>query len=257
MAKVSYSLALLSLTGIAGAAVASPGGGLTTVTLDISPPDPGSISLAPGAASVFLDPITLGGKTAPQFYFGQFYEANTAANIANGGESYIAIDFLSTAGFISGATDFGTDGNGNTIVNPYAGTAYNNSAIGNKLLLHPGLGSAHQSYGNTAKTLTGAFTSPALKTFSRGAPVTEDLSNINLLSYVFGREGKADFYSQVVFDPNGTVYRGFFQEATNGGLASVTYAAVPEPEAWALLLAGSAVAGVALRARRRKAAATA
>jgi hypothetical protein len=38
-------------------------------------------------------------------------------------------------------------------------------------------------------------------------------------------------------------------------LDSVTYGAVPEPESWALLIAGAGLAGAALRRNRRQAAA--
>ena len=48
-----------------------------------------------------------------------------------------------------------------------------------------------------------------------------------------------------------TVY-GFATLDGAGGLASITYAAIPEPSTWALLIAGAGALGIAAHRRRRR-----
>jgi hypothetical protein len=81
---------------------------------------------------------------------------------------------------------------------------------------------------------------------------------VNDLSYIDNYYyGSPDYYAHVEFDPAGTEYVGTFTISSDGGLASISYAAAPEPEAWALLVAGVGLAGGALRRSRRSAAAPA
>ncbi len=53
-------------------------------------------------------------------------------------------------------------------------------------------------------------------------------------------------------DTGGHELFGFATLDGTGGLASITYAAIPEPSTWALLIAGAGVLGVATRRRRRQ-----
>ncbi len=234
------------MMALSGVGVASQASANITETLNIPAPDPTNIS----AASMFIDltPITLAGKGAPQFYYGFEYIPCTGDCTGNGSK-YVAFDVLFTASSLSQITDFGTDQNGNTIVNPYAGSAYNNSAIGSKSLT-PGLPSSSETFTKT-NAVTGIYASPKIVTPDGGSPV--DISNINELGYVVQQKtGQSDYYIHVIFDPNGTTYRGAVHVDGAGGLTTITYNAVPEPDAWALLIAGTAVAGGAIRSRRRK-----
>jgi hypothetical protein len=62
----------------------------------------------------------------------------------------------------------------------------------------------------------------------------------------------ADFFLHLQFqDDSGNNYVGTADFAGNATLKSITYGAVPEPEAWALLVGGLGLAGGALRRRRR------
>ncbi len=248
MSKLSYTLAMLALSGVGAASQASAN---ITETLNIPAPDPTNIT----ATSTFFDltPITLAGKGAPQFYFGFEYIPCSGTCTGNGSK-YVAFDVLFTASSLSQITDFGTDGNGNTIVNPYAGSAYSNSSIGTKSLT-PGIPSHSETFTKTAAA-TGLYANPKTYTPDGGSPI--DISNINGLGYaVQQKTGQSDYYIHVMFDPAGTTYRGTVHVDGAGGLTTVTYNAVPEPEAWALLIAGTAMAGGAMRSRRRKAALTA
>ncbi len=58
-------------------------------------------------------------------------------------------------------------------------------------------------------------------------------------------------YLHLKFDANGTTYLGTaLIDSSTAELVSIEYAPVPEPETWALLIAGAAVTGAALRRRR-------
>ncbi|HEY1560859.1 MAG TPA: PEP-CTERM sorting domain-containing protein [Caulobacteraceae bacterium] len=75
-------------------------------------------------------------------------------------------------------------------------------------------------------------------------------------------EYPADFFGKVVvggptdlqieFTAGGTTYWGLADFAQSGELETISFDAVPEPEAWALLLAGIGLAGGALRGARRR-----
>ena len=58
-------------------------------------------------------------------------------------------------------------------------------------------------------------------------------------------------YLHLQFDANGTTYLGTaLIDSSTAELVSIEYAPVPEPETWALLIAGAALTGAALRRRR-------
>ncbi|HEY3889023.1 MAG TPA: PEPxxWA-CTERM sorting domain-containing protein [Caulobacteraceae bacterium] len=64
--------------------------------------------------------------------------------------------------------------------------------------------------------------------------------------------GGVDEYLQLEFLADGNIYTGYAAFDASGDLETITFAAVPEPESWALLLAGVGVAGGALRGARRR-----
>lgn len=64
-------------------------------------------------------------------------------------------------------------------------------------------------------------------------------------------------YIHLTFTSDSTTYTGVAYIDAAAELETISYAAVPEPEAWALLIAGAALTGGALRAGRRRQAAIA
>jgi hypothetical protein len=238
---------MLSLSGLAGAASESAATPSTTVMLDIAAPDPSVVTSSVGFFD--LTPITLAGAAAPQFYFGFEYEP-PAVDATGNGSTYVAYDVLFTAELVSSETDFGTDNNGNTVTNAYSGTPYGDSAIAKPGSLTGELPSLSESFSKPAG-ISGVYANPVIED-------SVDLSNINLVSYkVNGAFSQSDFYKHAEFTSGSQEYLATFHVDANGGIPEVTYAAVPEPEAWALLIAGAAMTGAALRARRRKAPAAA
>jgi hypothetical protein len=244
MSKLSYALGMLTLAG-AGLAEAAP----TTVALNFSSPDYSTYTS--NVEVVTLTPITLAGATAPQFYFGTYYSpcmANPSNSFVSGanGSVYGALNFLETAQAVS-AGDLP-----NAAPTTYAGSAYSNSAFGQKNVV-PGLPSPGESFSNKPVSLAGFYESPKSYTpAGGGTPV--DISNIDALSYrVQDQTGlSGDLYTHTIFEANGQTYIGDFHVHTLGGVASITFAPVPEPDAWALLIAGAGMVGGAARARRRK-----
>jgi hypothetical protein len=238
MSKFTYMIAMLTATGAAGVAAAS-----TTQTLNIAAPDP-ALTTPVGAPVIQFTPITLAGASAPQFYF--IYDYGQATGTDNG-SVYEAIDLLLPAKDVSSAATFITFG-GADLVNPYYESSYSNSAVGMKSLM-PGLPGPSETFTKPG-AITGVYANPNIDT-SGAEPV--DLGDINDLSYkIYQSTGQYDYYSHVVFDSEGATYLGSVHVGQDGGLIDVTYGPVPEPDAWALLIAGSALAGGALRARRRK-----
>ncbi len=59
-------------------------------------------------------------------------------------------------------------------------------------------------------------------------------------------------YVNLRFDAGGQEIYGYATLDGLGGLKSITYAAVPEPSTWALLIAGAGALGVAAHRRRRR-----
>ncbi len=59
-------------------------------------------------------------------------------------------------------------------------------------------------------------------------------------------------YVNLAFDAGGQEVYGFATLDGAGGLSSITYAAIPEPSTWALLIAGAGALGVAAHRRRRR-----
>jgi hypothetical protein len=64
--------------------------------------------------------------------------------------------------------------------------------------------------------------------------------------------GGVDEYLQLEFLADGNIYTGYAAFDASGDLETITFAAVPEPESWGLLLVGVGVAGGALRGARRR-----
>jgi hypothetical protein len=146
------------------------------------------------------------------------------------------------------STGNGVDG----ALDPYYQTAYSNSGFGVKSLT-PGLPAAGETFTKSTAIGTGLYESPKFVTPTGG--VLTDISNINEIPYdlsykIPGFTG--DIYSHVGFQANGQNYIGTFHIDNPGDVVSITYNVVPEPEAWALLIAGTAMVGGAARARRRK-----
>ncbi len=56
-------------------------------------------------------------------------------------------------------------------------------------------------------------------------------------------------YVNLAFDAGGKTVYGFATLNGTGGLASITYAAIPEPSTWALLIAGAGALGIAAHRR--------
>ncbi len=236
MSKLSYVMGMLTLAG-AGAAQAS-----TTVTFNFPVNDYSTFS---GPAAFTETPITVAGASAPQFYFGTIYQPCTGTCTPGDNASlYTALNFLQTAR----ETSLGTGVLGSQ--DPYYGTAYSNSGFGVKSLT-PGLPSAGETFTKSTLIGTGLYVSPKTATPSGGVPT--DISNINEISWLVtysvpGSTG--DLYSHVTFDVNGHNYVGTFHIDNPGNVVSLDY--VPEPEAWTLLIAGTAMVGGAARLRRRK-----
>ena len=241
MSKMSFALSMLALSGMAGqaAAVITSGGAtsnVTTTTLNLPGVDPSSLGV--DQFSFSITPITLGGKSAPQFYF-LTEGIGSADNSVDGGVIHTGIDILLTAENVSGLADFGTAPDHSAIANPYAGTPFSTSSFGVKTITPglPTLGEGfHGSFG-----LTGLYKGPT--TFN------DQPFSGNLLPLLAGGD---PIYVHVKFDPNGANYIGSFATSPDGGVATVSF--VPEPDVWALLIAGAAMTGGALRSRRRKAA---
>jgi hypothetical protein len=59
-----------------------------------------------------------------------------------------------------------------------------------------------------------------------------------------------DPYLQLAFKSGGQDYVGVASFDQSAGLTSITYAATPEPDSWALLLSGVGLVGAMLRRRR-------
>ena len=232
MSKLSHALAMLALSSLGAAATQADAAialGSTTVTLDLAGLDPTGVPV--GQTDFNLTPITLGGKSAPQFYF--VTEGLSAVDSTSGVVSHVAIDVLVTAQSVSATPNFGMDQSGAMIVNPYAGSAYQSSGIGVKSAT-PGL----PTHGET-------FTRSASATGLYKSPYTVDGQDQS------GQQLPSPLYLHVNFDPAGKTYVGSFKTSADGGLASITFNAVPEPEAWALLVVGAGITGAALRSRRR------
>ena len=64
-------------------------------------------------------------------------------------------------------------------------------------------------------------------------------------------------YIHLTFTSDSTTYIGTAFVDASGELETITYSAVPEPDAWALLIAGAALTGGVLRTARRRQAAMA
>jgi hypothetical protein len=62
----------------------------------------------------------------------------------------------------------------------------------------------------------------------------------------------SDYYLHITYSSDGTQYYGTMNFDSAGDLLSATYITAPEPEAWALLIAGAGLAGGALRRRRAR-----
>jgi hypothetical protein len=233
MRKFSYVLSMLTFSAFAGASAhagASVPGGPTTTDLNLPGIDPSG--LESGQTSFSVTPITLGEKSDPQFYFLAFGGASTDTN--TGVVSHGGVDFITTAKFISDTPNFGTDANNQPIVNPYYHTPYSSARVGIKSLT-PGLPAHGESFTKGAN-LTGVYKSPHV------------VDNVDQS----GQLVPSPEFVHVHFDPAGQNYIGTFQNSADGGVASITYAAAPEPEAWALLIAGTAMVGGAMRSRRRR-----
>jgi hypothetical protein len=68
-----------------------------------------------------------------------------------------------------------------------------------------------------------------------------------------GTTYKGDNSIDVSFEDAGITYDGVADFDASEDLLSITYAAVPEPEAWALLIAGTGLVGGLMRRRRARA----
>jgi hypothetical protein len=159
-------------------------------------------------------PISLAGKGAPQFY----YFTETTTDSGSGDTLQTGVIFQANA----------------TNITPFA-----NSAIGLKTAT-PGLPANGESYFPN-NSPPGAPLAIVYKTDNGVSELTQ-----------FGFPATpGDIYLHVLFDPAGATYKGSFKIDAAGTLDSIIYTAVPEPDAWALLIAGSAMAGAALRTRRR------
>lgn len=73
-------------------------------------------------------------------------------------------------------------------------------------------------------------------------------------SYItdFKGEPNGPSYIHLTFTSNSTTYTGVAYVDAAGELETISYGAVPEPDAWALLIAGAALTGGALRVARRR-----
>jgi hypothetical protein len=221
MTRLSYALGMLTIAGMAGGAAQASAA--TTVTLDLAPLDPGVVA----GDYVYYTPITLAGDSAPQFYYvtGGTYLASN---------SYFGSGEIVTAAEISSESDI-----------PYSGTAYSYSSLGMKTST-PGLPTPGETYGMA--TITSSL-------FLDYAP------GVNLVPSLAGAPGET-LYIHAKFDPPGATYIGTFEVDPDGTVKSFTYtpdtSPAPEPDAWALLIAGTAMTGGMVRAgrsRRRQAAA--
>ena len=93
----------------------------------------------------------------------------------------------------------------------------------------------------------GQFTStPGLPSSS------ETFSNTKFKTASDGVPNTGGPYLHLKFDADGTTYLGTaLIDSSNATLDSITYAAVPEPESWLLLIMGAGLTGAALRRRRQ------
>jgi hypothetical protein len=105
------------------------------------------------------------------------------------------------------------------------------------------------AYGNNQ--IGGWSTTPSLSASGQ----TFSNSSVKVASNFFGPSGSVGEYLHLQFEGAGGVeYLGYAAFDTAGDLTSITYApaaAVPEPESWALLIAGVGLTGAAMRRRRR------
>jgi hypothetical protein len=227
MSRIAHGLAMLAAggaTGLAGPALAAYP--VQTVTLDIP------IDTTPNSSSI--TPIVLAGGLGPQFY----YETETQTDTGPSGDDTLEYGVLYQANFVS------------------TSTPYENSAIGIKSST-PGVP---------------AFDEPFFKSAEAPLPVAvtygfDETAGVSYMPYFEAElaaigsgsstkpmltSGPAtDLYLHTIFEADGTIYVGTFYTDTAGVLESVSYEQVPEPDAWALLIAGTALTGAALRTRRR------
>jgi hypothetical protein len=99
-----------------------------------------------------------------------------------------------------------------------------------------------------------------LKTSTPGLPAPGESYNpdqtylTDFKGTVYGASGNdTASYIHLMFDSGGTTYIGTAYIDASAELETITYeAVVPEPDAWALLIAGAALTGGALRTRRRR-----
>jgi hypothetical protein len=130
------------------------------------------------------------------------------------------------------------DGSGATVslFGPTANYAYGQFTDKTILLSDPGLGLIGEV------TTTPGLPSPGETYAVGGYKATDSLG---------AGPGVTD-YVHLEFFTSGTEYIGTAEFDAAGDLESIMYEAAPEPEAWALLIAGMGLAGGALRGARRR-----
>ena len=100
------------------------------------------------------------------------------------------------------------------------------------------------------------FNGPALFTFNKGNNFLLVGNNIGLVSYTVSPNTPG--FGFFIQNPGGAPIINSLVYSTGGGQvwtsSRVTVAAVPEPAAWAMMIAGFGLAGAALRTARRRAA---
>lgn len=105
--------------------------------------------------------------------------------------------------------------------------------------------------GGTQNSGVGAkSSSPGLP--SPGETYSADQSYLTAVPKDEGELILAPDYIHLTFDYDGVGYIGTAHVDAAGTLETIEYTAVPEPEAWALLIAGAAMVGGGLRRSRRR-----
>lgn len=91
-----------------------------------------------------------------------------------------------------------------------------------------------------------------LKTSTPGWPAPGESYIHNSYTTDLKGEPSGASYIHLTFTSGSTTYTGVAFVDAAAELETISYAAVPEPEAWALLIAGAALTGGALRTARRR-----
>ena len=244
MKKISYILGMLAAGGAMGAAANAAA---TTVTLNL-----------PLSSDASVTTITLAGAIDPQYEYGSF------ANIP-GATGNSALD----SGIVSYLYNFSAPGHNLSSIRQIASSTTKND-IG--LVVGESQGAAPLTFqqwlacGSSCVKSNYGFPVAGIVSGPDASPTGGNEYFYLLFTNTANPASNDDIFfgyatigspSDARPPPHGVTGGGVLGGADPTELVSITYNAVPEPESWALMLAGAGLVGGALRANRRRRAAVA